>query len=139
MIVVVLLALAAPFWSGANMLAELNHTLHAKFALLEPPPELQRVRGIDFECKYFGHMYSFETMYVDFFKMNPWYRASSEFADFVAGRAAPRSAVACTDRRRVDCPHPLHTSARLATEVRTTRSLERTQVFAHSSVFEQKR
>ena len=83
MIVVVLLALAAPFWSGANMLAELNHTLHAKFALLEPPPELQRVRGIDFECKYFGHMYSFETMYVDFFKMNPWYRASSEVADFV--------------------------------------------------------
>ncbi|CAK0864178.1 unnamed protein product [Prorocentrum cordatum] len=39
---------------------------------------------MDMRCQYFGHMYSFEWMYTDFFDMNPQFLAdSAEEADFV--------------------------------------------------------
>ncbi|CAE8714391.1 unnamed protein product, partial [Polarella glacialis] len=62
----------------------LNSSLHAKFFVLRPPPELRKLRGTDIECKYFGHMYSFEFMYSDFFELNSQFTAASaEEADFV--------------------------------------------------------
>lgn len=61
-----------------------NLTNHAKFYVLTPPPELQRLRGLDITCEYFGHMYSFEMMYTEFFAMNPRFLAeTAEEADFV--------------------------------------------------------
>lgn len=63
---------------------QLNSSLHAKFYVLRPPPELQKLQGRDFECEYFGHMYSFEYMYPDFFELNRQFLApSAEEADFV--------------------------------------------------------
>ncbi|CAE7312712.1 unnamed protein product [Symbiodinium sp. CCMP2592] len=62
----------------------LNSSLHAKFFVLRPPPELRQLRGRALECEYFGHMYSFEYMYTDFFEMNRQFLANSaEEADFV--------------------------------------------------------
>ncbi|CAE7418168.1 unnamed protein product, partial [Symbiodinium sp. CCMP2456] len=62
----------------------LNLSLHAKFFVLRPPPELRQLRGRALECEYFGHMYSFEYMYTDFFEMNRQFLANSaEEADFV--------------------------------------------------------
>lgn len=61
-----------------------NTSLHSRFFVLHPPAHLQRLRGSSIECQYFGHMYSFEWMYTDFFEVNPQYAASSaETADFV--------------------------------------------------------
>ena len=33
-----------------------NCSLHAKFYVLRPPPELRKLQGREFECEYFGHM-----------------------------------------------------------------------------------
>lgn len=54
------------------------------FYVLRPPRELQRVGGMDIQCTYFGHMYSFEWMYTEFLDLNPQFYASTpEAADFV--------------------------------------------------------
>jgi len=66
------------------LLGAFNTSLHARFFVLQPPAHLQRLHGNSIECQYFGHMYSFEWMYTDFFSMNQQYLAeSAEEADFV--------------------------------------------------------
>eukprot|EP00933_Yihiella_yeosuensis_P044388 TRINITY_DN39499_c0_g1_i1.p1 TRINITY_DN39499_c0_g1~~TRINITY_DN39499_c0_g1_i1.p1 ORF type:complete len:409 (+),score=36.92 TRINITY_DN39499_c0_g1_i1:89-1315(+) len=59
-------------------------SMRAKFWVLKPPPEYQKIGGRPIECTYFGHMYSFEYMYPDWFSLNPiWLAPTPEEADFV--------------------------------------------------------
>lgn len=58
-------------------------SLGVRAHLLEPPPEFQKLGGNSFECQYFGHMYSFEVMFTDYFLANPRNQARWEDADFV--------------------------------------------------------
>lgn len=61
-----------------------NLSLYNRFFVLEPPAHLKKIRGHAIECQHFGHMYSFEWMYTDFFAMNPQYLArSAEEADII--------------------------------------------------------
>lgn len=54
------------------------------FYVLEPPLHLQSINGVHYKCTDFGHMYSFEFTFTEFFKDNPHYVAETpDEADFL--------------------------------------------------------
>ena len=58
--------------------------LAAKYFVLRPPSSYNYVRGIDMECKFFGHMYSFEYMYSTVLQDSPYFVATTwQEADFI--------------------------------------------------------
>eukprot|EP00397_Hematodinium_sp_SG-2012_P043663 GEMP01048588.1.p1 GENE.GEMP01048588.1~~GEMP01048588.1.p1 ORF type:complete len:316 (+),score=59.16 GEMP01048588.1:192-1139(+) len=64
--------------------ADAWRSLNARGYVLDPPRNLQTLRGHQLQCEYFGHMYSYELIFSEFFDMNPRSRANDwQDADFV--------------------------------------------------------